>query len=359
MRGIKDSSRTARLALLLCALVASAMSSCEPEQRKDGPSGSATTVRVGWQVAWATQGQIAQALERTNALDNFALRGDFRSFTYGAPLSEAALANELDVAFVGDQPAINLISRTPEWKIVARLMDFRAAIVVPPDSPIKTVADLRGKTLGIPFGASTHRVALQKLREAGLDPSKDLQILNIDIQEQGDLVNAAKGGRWDKVDAFASWDHHIALYESKGLARVLTSGTALGVVMMSERFIRAHPDAAANFLAAYKLAYHYYATHQDQANDWFSAAAQGKFDQAILREVAAIEPNLKASSIQQVDVGLGPEHVATLQAAADFAAQQKLITGPVNITNAINTSLARDAEAKIVGDAQSRVSAVR
>jgi ABC-type nitrate/sulfonate/bicarbonate transport system substrate-binding protein len=200
---------------------------------------------------------------------------------------------------------------------------------------------------------------LQKLREAGLDPSKDLQILNIDIQEQGDIVNAAKGGRWDKVDAFASWDHHIALYESKGLAKVLTSGTALGVVMMSERFIRAHPEAAVNFLAAYKLAYYYYATHQDQANDWFSAAAQGQFDQTILRQVSTIEPNLKASSLQQVGVGLGPEHVATLQAAADFAAQQKLIQAQVDIRNAINYSLTGEAEAKIVGDVQSRISAVR
>lgn len=186
-------------------------------------------IRIGWQVAWATQGQIAMALQKTTALDVMGLKGDFKSFTYGAPLSEAALAGQLDVAFVGDQPAVNLLSRSIDWKIVARLMDFRVAIVVPPNTAIRSVADLKGKTLGIPFGASTHRLALQWLKEAALDPTKDLTILNIDITEQSDTVKAAAGGPWSEVDAFASWDHHIALYEKQGLARILKSGVSGGV----------------------------------------------------------------------------------------------------------------------------------
>jgi sulfonate transport system substrate-binding protein len=322
-------------------------------------TGQNVPVRVGWQVAWATQGQIAQALERTNALGLFGLSGDFHSFTYGAPLSEAALANQLDVTFVGDQPAINLVSRTSDWKIVARLMDFRVALLVPPDSPIKKVGDLRGKTLGIPFGASTHRFALQMLTDSGLDPTKDLHIVNIDIQEQGDIILAGAGKAWSKVDAFASWDHHIALFERQGWAKVLTSGTALGVVAMSQSFIQANPDAAANFLAAYKLAYYYYATHQDQANAWFAEAAQGKFDIAILRDVGAIEPNLKAAELGQITIDLQPQQLATLQSAADFAFQQKLIQKPVEVTKVVDTSLANKGSAKITPEASAKLTAVK
>jgi sulfonate transport system substrate-binding protein len=358
MRGTTHLYKSA-VATVICALIFSLLYGCRNQSKPNGSANEAVPVRIGWQVAWATQGQIAQTLERTNALDLFGLRGEFRSFTYGAPLSEAALANELDVAFVGDQPAINLVSRTPEWRIVARLMDFRVALVVPPNSPIKNVADLRGKTLGIPFGASTHRFALQQIRDAGLDPARDLQIINIDIQEQSDIIRAGGSSQWSKVDAFASWDHHIALYERQGIARVLASGTALGVVVMSERFIRARPDAAATFLAAYKLAYYFYAAHQDQANAWFSDAAQGKFDVSILREVATIEPNLKATNLQQINVALLPEHITTLQSAADFALQQRLIQSEVNVANAVNTMLVREAETKITADVQSRVNAVR
>ncbi len=306
-----------------------------------------TTIRIGWQVAWATQGQLAQVLQHTNALQLNGLKGDFKSFTYGAPLSEAALAGQLDVAFIGDQPAVNLLSRSSDWKLVARLMDFRVAIVIPMDSPIKSIADLKGKTLGIPFGASTHRVALQMLSEAGLDPTKDLKIVNIDINEQSDIVKAGGGKAWPKVDALASWDHHIALYESKGLAKILKSGTALGVVAMSQTFIDANLDAAVGFLAAFKLAYYYYANNQDQADKWFADAAQGKFDLAILRQVASIEPNLKNGQIQEMHVGLSNMHLETLQTAADFALRQKLIQSNVTISGSFNATLEEAAKKKL------------
>jgi ABC-type nitrate/sulfonate/bicarbonate transport system substrate-binding protein len=290
-----------------------------------------TTVRIGWQIAWATQGQLAQVLINTNALQLCDLKGDFKSFTYGAPLSEAALAGQLDVAFIGDQPAVNLLSRSNDWKLVAKLMDFRVAIVIPMNSPIKSIADLKGKTLGIPFGASTHRVALQMLEEAGLNPTKDVNIVNIDILEQSDIVNSGKGKSWPKVDAFASWDHHIALYESKGLAKILKSGTALGVIAISQKFIDANPEAAISFLAAFKLAYYYYANNQDQADKWFFDAAEGKFDLKILRDVGSFEPNLSKKQLNEMAIDFSTQNITMLQTAAHFAYNQKLIQHSVKI----------------------------
>lgn len=307
-------------------------------------------MRIGWQVAWATQGQLAQILQRTNALQLNGLEGDFKSFTYGAPLSEAALAGQLDVAFIGDQPAVNLLSKSSNWKLVARLMDFRVAIVVLPNSSIKTIADLKGKTLGIPFGASTHRVALQMLIDAGLNPSKDVKIVNIDITEQSDIVNAGAGKSWPKVDGFASWDHHIALYESKGLAKILKIGTALGVVAMSEKFIKSNPKAAAGFLAAFKLAYFYYAKHQDHADKWFAEATQGKFNLQILREVASIEPNLQQKNLQEMHIELSKKYLDILQGAANFAYDQKLIQSPVDILDAVDTTPEKNAENKLANN---------
>jgi ABC-type nitrate/sulfonate/bicarbonate transport system substrate-binding protein len=313
--------------------------SCDKKETTSFP-----TIEIGWQVAWATQGQIAMALQRTTALETMRLKGDFKSFTYGAPMSEVALAGQLDVAFVGDQPAVSLLSRSTDWKIVARLMDFRVAIVVSPASSIQTVADLKGKTLGIPFGASTHRVALEMLKEAGLDPDKDLKIINIDILEQSDVVKAAAGCPWPKVDAFASWDHHIALYEKQGYARILKSGTALGVVIMSQKFIESKPKEAAKFLAAFKLAYLYYATHQEEVDRWFAEAAGGKFDVSILKTVAEVESNMKAPDLSHVRIDIGTRQITTLQQAADFAFAQGLIKQPLSIQNAVTTAVLQEAE---------------
>ena len=104
-------------------------------------------IRIGWQIPAATQGQVLQVLKRTNVLEGHGLRPSFVPFSYGGPQVEAAFAGKLDVFFAGDQPAINLIARGGKWKIVGRLFDDGVGIIVPPNSPIRTVEDLDGKTV--------------------------------------------------------------------------------------------------------------------------------------------------------------------------------------------------------------------
>jgi len=338
------------ISMVIAVLLASTMIVGLGCGRRNKGSDHLVPIRIGWQVAWATQGQLALILQKTNDLELNGLQGDFRSFTYGAPLSEAALSGQLDVAFIGDQPAINLLSRSTDWKLIGRLMDFRVAIVVPLNSSIGSVADLKGKTLGIPFGASTHRVALQMLTEAGLDPVKDVHIVNIDITEQSDIVNSASGKMWSGIDAFASWDHHIALYESKMLARILKSGTALGVIAMSKKFIDDHPDAAVGFMAAFKLAYYFYANNRDKADGWFAETTAGKFDMNILRQVASIEPNLLTTDIQTMHVILTKENLDILQTAADFAFAQKLIQNEVTVAMVVEPKPAESSDVKLLND---------
>lgn len=306
----------------------------------------ATGMRIGWQSAWATQGQLAEVLQKTNVLPLNGVKGDFKSFTYGAPLSEAALAGELDVAFVGDQPAITLMSKSDDWKIVGRLMDFRVGIVVPANSAIKSIADLKGKTLGVPFGSSTHRVALQQLQAAGLIPNQDVKILNIDIQEQNEIVKSGGSDSWKGLDAFASWDHHIANYENKGWARLITNNTALGVIMMSDKYMKANPDAATKFLSSFKMSYLYYSQHQEDANKWFADATQGKFDVALLSKVASIERNLYAKKISDIHVEINFEDKSLLQTAADFALKNQLIKKGVKIDNSV-IDLSKQVDEKI------------
>src|SRR5690606_23399131 len=156
----------------LCVLLLGACASTEDP--------TVTTIRIGWQVSWATQGQIAQTLQRTNALALNGLRGEFKGFSYGAPLNEAALAGEVDVLFTADQPAAALLARDDRWKIICRLRHSRVALYVPRNSRIRTVADLRGRTIAMPFGAASLREAFKALRTAGIDPMRDTRIVHMD-----------------------------------------------------------------------------------------------------------------------------------------------------------------------------------
>ncbi len=282
------------------------------------------SIRIGWQTSWATQGQMAMVLKNTNILELNGLKGEFKGFTYGGPLNEGALAGEVDVIFTADQPACMLLARGAKWKIIGRLIYNRVGTIVPPDSAIKSIADLKGKSIGIPFGAAAQRETLKALKEAGLDPAKDVKCLNIGIYEQVNVIQKGNNRSWPDIDAFSTWDPPLAELELKNKARVLDYGLVTAVIVMSEDFIKKHPDAVVGFLKSYTMAFHYYATHQKDANIWFKNEAKLDFDTAVLDLAASVEPNLKATALQEVNINLSDSDMKAIQSGADFIYEQKL-----------------------------------
>lgn len=86
-------------------------------------------------------------------------------------------------------------------------------IVVAADSPIQGVAQLRGKTLGVPALASGS-VPFSKalVASVGIDPEKELKILAVGVGAPGRLALQQK-----QVDALALWDTLQASIENSGL----------------------------------------------------------------------------------------------------------------------------------------------
>lgn len=89
-----------------------------------------------------------------------------------------------------------------------------AAILVPKDSPIKAVADLKGKRVAVAKGSSSHAVTVRALAHAGLSP-RDIQEVYL---APADATAAFNGGR---VDAWTVWDPYYAIAEQRYNARVL------------------------------------------------------------------------------------------------------------------------------------------
>ncbi len=94
-----------------------------------------------------TQGQIVEVLKRTNLLDKLGLDPTFVPFSYGEPEVAAALKGDLDVMFSSGQSVNNLLAKGGKWKVLGRLHFIPAAILVPVNSPIKNIKDLKGKTI--------------------------------------------------------------------------------------------------------------------------------------------------------------------------------------------------------------------
>ncbi len=339
--------------MLLLSLALLACTTPEPvEAPSPAPAEAAPAldpVRIGWQTTWATQGQLAQILARTDLLQAQGMDPTLVGFTYGGPLNEGALAGEVDVVLTADQPAIMLCAKSPDWAIVGRLMYNRVGTFVPADSPVQDVAGLEGSTIAIPYGAAAQRETLAALREAGLEPAEDVTTVNLGIQEQVALVGAgSKDGRWGTIDAGSAWDPTFAELEHSGAVRVLDQGVVTSVVVMHKDYITTHPGADARFMAALEQAYGVYRNDVAQADAWFVEAAGVAFDPAVLALAASVEPNLEADA--EISTRLSGYDIAGMERAAAFMLEVELLRQPADVAAMI--AQPGSAEQPVQEDAQ-------
>ena len=292
--------------------------------------GDGTPIRIGWQETWATQGQLAVILKQSEILKDLGFSPTFVGFSYGAPLNEGALAGEVDVLFTADQPAIALCNRDNTWGMIGRLMYNRVGTFVPPDSQVQSVADLKGKTIAITFGAAAHRETLGAVKAAGVDPTTDINAVNMGIKEVAVLANTNK---WETVHAGSAWDPVFAQLESSGKVRTVAQGLVTSVVVMDDDFVKANPGADKKFMEGMVKAYEQYKGDTSKANEAFKTASNLKFSLAALDLAASVEPNLGADN--PVTVTLSDDDKANIQKAADFMFDAKILKAKVDTSTMI------------------------
>lgn len=324
--------------ILILISLSFSLNACTKNTNTNNNRKDLTHLRIGWQIPWATQGQLIQVLKRTDLLKEQRLEAEFKGFSYGGPLNEAALTGGVDVLFTADQPATMLLSKDDGWIIIGRLMYNRVSLYVPPKSPIQSVADLKNKTVGMPFGAAAQRMALMAEEEAGLDSKSEVNNINLGIYEQSDLLRDPEAEKWGNIDALAGFDPTPAIFEEKGLVRNLKVGKIVSVIIMSKQYIKNNPEAPTKFLNAFRSAYDFYRTNVEQANRWFTEEASLDITPQALAIAASIEPNLEATDISGIRLDFTDDDYAIMQEASDFLFEQEYIEKKVIIKDYINLS---------------------
>jgi len=171
---------------------------------------------VNYGVQPATQPiYIARALGLLDAIEKkHNVKIEFRSFSYGAPENQAMAAGELQMASAGMGPAIVAAARLPA-KLVAISILEQTAILVPLDSPITSVAGLKGKRVAFPGeGSQQYPLLLKALADAGLK-SSDIQLFKTKGSDVPTLLEQKS------VDAGITWDPHVSNALAAGHSRVL------------------------------------------------------------------------------------------------------------------------------------------
>lgn len=157
------------------------------------------------------KGGMRSQLEAANALQNLPYDIKWAEFPAAAPLAEALNAGAVDAGIIGDAPLLFALANGAPVKAIAvdKSNPAGTAVLVSPDSAIKTAAGLKGKRIATGKGSIGHFVALKALEQAGISP-KEVQWVFL-----------------GPVDAWATWEPYTTQMVKTNEGQILVSGKGL------------------------------------------------------------------------------------------------------------------------------------
>jgi sulfonate transport system substrate-binding protein len=192
---------------------AAAAATLLPQARAEA---SVKEIRVGYQ----KNGVLVIARRQATLEKHFGPQGidvKWVEFSSGPPMLEAMNVGSVDYGAVGDSPPI--FAQAAGAAIVyaaGQPITNGQGILVPQQSPIRDIADLKGKRVGFTKGSSAHNIVVQTLEKAGLTYA-DITPVYLTPPDAGPAF--ANGS----IEAWAIWDPYFAIGESKQNGRILVN----------------------------------------------------------------------------------------------------------------------------------------
>ena len=271
---------------------------------------------------------IKALLEVSGETKNVPYEIQWSEFPSASPLGEALNAGAVDVGALGDAPYVFALGAGASLKVVSIIhAEGRntTALLVPKDSPIKTVADLKGKKIVTGRGSIGHYLAIKALATAGLT-TKDVQFIFLLPSESRLVLDNGT------VDAWATWDPYTSVVTSQSQARVLISGNQL---LSNHLYFAATRQAIADkrvqlddFVARVDRAYAWANVHPNEY-----AAAQAKITGLPLAVHVEVAKDTHLSPVIIDD-----SVISGLQATADIYQQEGLITKHIDVSQGFDKS---------------------
>ncbi|MDR1359671.1 MAG: aliphatic sulfonate ABC transporter substrate-binding protein [Deltaproteobacteria bacterium] len=184
------------------------------------------TLRIGFQKSSSLLILLKGQGILEKALAPHGVTVQWNEFTSGLPMVEALNVGALDLsADVADTvPLFAQAAGTEFTYFLQEKPSPRAeALVAPKDSPVKEVADLKGKKLAVAKASGAHYLTVAALKRAGLVFGKDVQIAYL---QPADARTAFESGA---IDAWTTWDPFLATVQLKSGARIIADGASSGV----------------------------------------------------------------------------------------------------------------------------------
>lgn len=217
--------------------------------RAQGKPETLQTLRIGLQKSSTLTTVLRTRGTLEQLLTPLGVKVTWHEFTSGLPLLEALNLGNIDVsADVADTVPVFAQAAGANLTFVAQESPSPSAqaIVVRADSPIKTVADLKGKKIGFAKAAGVHYLLIAALEKAGL-AFKDI--------EPAYLTPADGRAAFERgaIDAWVVWDPFLAAVQKQSAVRVLADGRDLAsyqrYYLAGTPYAQARPDVLRVFFS--------------------------------------------------------------------------------------------------------------
>jgi sulfonate transport system substrate-binding protein len=285
-------------------------------------AGALPQLRIGFQ-----KGSLNLALLKSLGLLEKRLPASkisWAEFPAGPQLLEALAVGSVDFGATGDAPPVFAQAANKDLFYVGAEppKPDSSAILVKPDAPLKSLADLKGRRIALQKGSSAHFLLVQTVKKAGLQWA-EIQPVYL---PPADARAAFERGA---VDAWVIWDPYYAAAEVDGQVRVLATSRGLtgnNTFYLASRSLTGSEPTLRALFAALTETDAYVQTHRkDSAQRFADFAGLG---------LATVHRFLERR--QPSPVGpLTPALVAEQQKVADSFQQLGLIPKPIRVADIV------------------------
>ena len=287
-------------------------------------SGTSAALRIGYQKAASTLVLLKAhgTLEKKLAPLNVEVK--WLEFAAGPQLLEGLNLGSIDFGYVGEVPPIFALAAGAPLVYTAYELPTPEAegILVPKESKIRTIADLKGKKVAFNKGSDVHWLVVKALEDAGLKYG-DIQPAYL---APADARAAFQNGA---IDAWAIWDPFFVAAQRQIGAHVLT--TAKGTVNRYQYFVSTRSFSEKNSEVVKVLMQELGEIGQWVRDNYAEAAKE-------LAPIQGLEPDIIEASLRHYEHIYKPIDDAALadqQRIADTFYELKLIPQKLSVKDAV------------------------
>ncbi len=285
------------------------------------------SLRIGYQKSSTLLTLIKQHGELEKTLASQGIKVSWHEFSSGLPLLEALNLNNVDLsADVADTVPVFAQAADANLTYFARETPspYAQAILVPAESSVKSLQDLKGKKIAVTKAAGSHYLLIAALNKAGLKFSDVSPAWLTPADGRAALENGS-------VAAWVTWEPYVTSAKVEQHARVLTSGNGLAsyqrYYLASTDYAKAHPEVLNTVYHALESQAGWLKSHPVEAAKMLSPL-WGKLPLSTIERANA----QRSYQIEPVTMGDLKEQ----QKIADAFYQAKLLPKPID-AQAVNT----------------------